>query len=174
MRKSQPTFGSSLLAVRLHGDVRVEMVQSAIGLLASIPAALVHALDFLITSTGAFVLLSAGDGNKRVNLFKVEFTSVCVLCASNKASWLWRFSRADKVVSVSSRMIHLFSRAHAPTQLQMRAKMDGRFSPLSTKTTTFSAQFSHFSLSFHFGPLQHYIAHTRTWLGLCWGADAGD
>lgn len=61
-------FGSSLLAVRLHGDMRVEMVQSAVGLLASIPAALVHALDFLIASAGALVLLRAWDGHERVNL----------------------------------------------------------------------------------------------------------
>lgn len=146
MRKSQPTFRGSLLAVRLHGDVCVEMVQSAIGLLTSIPAALVHALDFLIASTRALVLLSAGDRNERVNLFRVEFTSVFVLCASKEASStrgaLWR----TKGVSVSSSMIHLLSPAHAPTQLQMRAKIGQLNFPSRRKQSLFPPNFHIFFL----------------------------
>lgn len=73
VRYSQRTFGSSLLAVRLHGDVGVEMVQSAIGLFATIPAALVHALNLLVPSSGTLVLLRAGNGHKGVNLLKFKF-----------------------------------------------------------------------------------------------------
>ena len=57
----QHTFGCSLLSVRLHRDVRVQMVESTISLLATVPSALVHALNFLITSSGSLVLLSARD-----------------------------------------------------------------------------------------------------------------
>jgi hypothetical protein len=46
----------------------IEMVQCAISLLAAIPTTLVHALDFLITSARALVLLGTGDGDERVNL----------------------------------------------------------------------------------------------------------
>jgi hypothetical protein len=50
--------------VRLHGNVRVKMVQSAVGLLATVPAALVHALNLLVTSSRALVLLCPRDGYK--------------------------------------------------------------------------------------------------------------
>lgn len=66
--QNEHTFGSALLAVRLHGYVGVQVVQGAIGLLATVPAALVHALDFLVTSTGTLVLLGAGDGDEGVDL----------------------------------------------------------------------------------------------------------
>ena len=62
------TFRSSLLPVRLHGDVSVKMVQSAIRLLATVPSALVHALDFFISSAGTLVLLGAWNGDEGVNL----------------------------------------------------------------------------------------------------------
>jgi hypothetical protein len=48
--------------------VGIEMVQSAVGLLASVPAALVHALNLLVTSSRAFVLLRSRDGDKGVDL----------------------------------------------------------------------------------------------------------
>lgn len=62
------TLGGALLAVRLHGDMSVEMVQSAVGLFATIPATLVHALDFFIAAPGALVLLGAGNRYERVDL----------------------------------------------------------------------------------------------------------
>lgn len=71
-RYSQHTFGSSLLSVGLHGDVGVEMVQSAVGLFTTVPATLVHALDLLISSSRTLVLLRAGDGHERVNLVNIE------------------------------------------------------------------------------------------------------
>lgn len=43
------------------------MVQSAVGFLAAVPAALVHALNLLVPATGALVLLRAWDGDKRVH-----------------------------------------------------------------------------------------------------------
>lgn len=54
--------------MRLHSNVGVEMVQSSVGLLATVPATLVHALDFLIPSPRTLVLLSTRDGHKGVNL----------------------------------------------------------------------------------------------------------
>ena len=62
------TFRSSLLAVRLHGDVGIKMVQSSVSLLTAIPATLVHALDFFVSSTGSLVLLSTGNRDERVDL----------------------------------------------------------------------------------------------------------
>ena len=52
----------------LHCHMSVEMVQSAVGLLASVPATLVHALDFLVSSPRPLMLLSARNRNKRVDL----------------------------------------------------------------------------------------------------------
>ena len=62
------TFRSSLQTVRLHSDVRIEMVQSAVRLLAALKAALVHALDFFVPAAGALVLLRPGDGYERIHL----------------------------------------------------------------------------------------------------------
>jgi len=56
------------LAVRLHGDMSVEMIQGAIGLFTTIPATLIHALDLFISSTGTLVLLSTWDRDEGVNL----------------------------------------------------------------------------------------------------------
>lgn len=52
--------------MRLHRDVRIQVIESTIGLFASVPAALVHALDFFVSSTRSLVLLRAWDRDKRV------------------------------------------------------------------------------------------------------------
>lgn len=62
-RKSH-TFWSALDAVRLHRNVRVQVVKSAVRLFASIPAAFVHSLNFFISSSRALVLLRAGNWNE--------------------------------------------------------------------------------------------------------------
>ena len=54
--------------MRLHGDVRVQVVEGTICLLAAVPAALVHALNLLIATTGPLVLLCTRDGNEGVDL----------------------------------------------------------------------------------------------------------
>lgn len=54
--------------MRLHGDMGVEVVKSAIGLLATIPSTLVHSLNFLVSSSRSLVLLCARNGDKRVDL----------------------------------------------------------------------------------------------------------
>lgn len=59
--------------MRLHGDVGIEMVQSAVGLFATVPATLIHALDLLVTSSRTLVLLCTRDGHERVNLLKIKF-----------------------------------------------------------------------------------------------------
>jgi hypothetical protein len=53
--------------MRLHRNVGVQVVQSAIGFFASVPAALVHALNFLISSAGSLVLLRAWNWHERVH-----------------------------------------------------------------------------------------------------------
>ena len=58
------TFGSALLTVRLHCNVRIQMIQCAIGLFTSLPTAFVHAFYFLIPTPGALVLLSTGNRHK--------------------------------------------------------------------------------------------------------------
>lgn len=62
------TFGSALGAMRLHRNVRVQVVECSICLLAAVPTALVHALNLLVASARALVLLSARNGNKGVDL----------------------------------------------------------------------------------------------------------
>ena len=52
----------------LHGDVGVQMVESTVGLLTSLIATFVHALDFFIATTGTLVLLSTGDGHEGIDL----------------------------------------------------------------------------------------------------------
>jgi hypothetical protein len=54
--------------MRLHCDVRIQVVERAVGLLAAVPAALVHALDLFVASARALVLLGTGDGDERVDL----------------------------------------------------------------------------------------------------------
>lgn len=46
----------------------IKVIQGTISLLAAVPSALVHSLDFLISSSGSLVLLGAGNGDERVNL----------------------------------------------------------------------------------------------------------
>lgn len=67
-KRDQHTFWSAFGAVRLHRDVRVQVVESAIRLLAAVPAALVHALNLLVATTGPLVLLRTRDGNEGVDL----------------------------------------------------------------------------------------------------------
>ena len=70
------TFRSSLLAVRLHGDVGIKMVQSSVSLLTAIPATLVHALNFFIASAGSLVLLGTGNWDERVDLGQVMLLTI--------------------------------------------------------------------------------------------------
>jgi hypothetical protein len=62
------TFRSPLDAMRLHCHVSIQVIQGAIGLFAAIPAALVHSLNFLVSTTRSLVLLRARNRNKGVNL----------------------------------------------------------------------------------------------------------
>lgn len=57
-------FGSSLLTMGLHSDVRIQMVQCSVSFLAAVPATLVHALDFFIPATRSLVLLRTRNGYK--------------------------------------------------------------------------------------------------------------
>lgn len=61
-------FWGALGSVRLHCNVRIQMVQRAVRLLATLPSAFVHALDFFIATAGSLVLLSARDRHERVYL----------------------------------------------------------------------------------------------------------
>lgn len=61
-------FGCSLLSVRLHRNVSVQVVQCTIGFFTAIPSTLVHALNLLVSSSRSFVLLRTWNGNEGVNL----------------------------------------------------------------------------------------------------------
>jgi hypothetical protein len=65
------------LAVRLHSYVGVKVVQCAIGLFATVPAALVHALNLFISSTGTLVLLGPRDGDEGVDLTRTGSSWGC-------------------------------------------------------------------------------------------------
>ena len=54
--------------MRLHGNVRVQMIECSISFLASLMPAFVHALDFFVPTTGTFVLLRSRNGNKGIHL----------------------------------------------------------------------------------------------------------
>jgi hypothetical protein len=60
-------FRSALLAMRLHCNVRIQMVQSTVSLLATVPPTFVHALNFFISPAWSLVLLRARNGYKRIN-----------------------------------------------------------------------------------------------------------
>lgn len=60
------TIGSSLCAMALHRHMGIEMIQSSIGFFATLPATLVHSLDFLISATGAFMLVRAWNWYERI------------------------------------------------------------------------------------------------------------
>jgi hypothetical protein len=62
--------------MRLHSNVSIQMIKCSVGLLAAIPSALVHALNFFITSPRTLVLLRTGNRDERVNLGeRVLYTS---------------------------------------------------------------------------------------------------
>ena len=64
------TFRCTLLAMRLHGNMRVQVVQCTVCLLASLPSTFVHTFNFFVAATRALVLLSTWNGNKGVDLRK--------------------------------------------------------------------------------------------------------
>ena len=74
--KGKHTFRCTLLTVRLHSNVRIEMVQRAISLLTAVPSTLIHALDFFVASSRTLVLLGARDGYKRVNLRQMMLSTI--------------------------------------------------------------------------------------------------
>lgn len=53
------TFWSSFRPVRLHGNVRIQMVERAVRLLATVPSTLVHPLDLFVSPSWPLVLLRA-------------------------------------------------------------------------------------------------------------------
>lgn len=61
-------FWGAFGSVGLHRHMRIQMVQRAVSLLATLPSTFVHALDLFIATTGSLVLLSAGDWHERVDL----------------------------------------------------------------------------------------------------------
>lgn len=76
-RLSKLTFWGALLTVRLHSNMGVQVVQSTICLLTSIPSALVHTLNLLITTAGTLMLLGTWDRNERVDLCQMLLTISC-------------------------------------------------------------------------------------------------
>lgn len=55
------------MPVRLHRDMCVEVVKRAVRLFAPVPTTFIHALDFLVASARALVLLGARDGDEGVD-----------------------------------------------------------------------------------------------------------
>lgn len=97
------TFRSALLAVRLHGDMGIEMVQCAICLLASVPSALVHPLDLFVSATRTLVLLSTGDWDEGVDLDR--------RIKSAKHALEWFMGNCFHVASSASRLLEAIRHA---------------------------------------------------------------
>jgi len=64
------TFWSSLVSMRLHGNMRVQVIERAICLLTTLPTTLVHSLNFFISTPGALVLLGTRNGNEGIDLLE--------------------------------------------------------------------------------------------------------
>ena len=67
LRTGKPTFGCAFWTMRLHRDVSIQMIECAVCLLATVPAALVHAFDFFVSPARALVLLCTWDWHERVD-----------------------------------------------------------------------------------------------------------
>ena len=55
--------------MRLHGHMRIQMVECTVSLLATVPSTLVHSLNFLKAPARPLMLSGAGDRDERINLF---------------------------------------------------------------------------------------------------------
>ena len=66
------TFRSSLIPMRLHRHMRVQVIECAVCFLTTLPATLVHSLDLFISATGALVLLGTGNRNEGIDLLMGE------------------------------------------------------------------------------------------------------
>ena len=55
--------------MRLHGDMRIQMIQSPIRLFTSLMSTFVHALNLLVATAGTLVLLGTGNWDERVDLW---------------------------------------------------------------------------------------------------------
>jgi len=60
-------FGCAFWTMRLHRDVSIQMIECAVCLLATVPAALVHAFDFFVSPARALVLLCTWDWHEGVD-----------------------------------------------------------------------------------------------------------
>ena len=60
-KNNRLTFRRALLAVRLHRNVRVQVVERSVRLFATVPTALVHPLNFLVAPPRPLVLLRTGN-----------------------------------------------------------------------------------------------------------------
>lgn len=60
-------FWGSLRTVRLHRDVRIQVIEGAIRLFTTLPATLVHALNLFIAPTRSLVLLRTWNWNEGVH-----------------------------------------------------------------------------------------------------------
>lgn len=69
-KQGRLTFRCTLLAVRLHRNMRIQVVQCTVCLLASLPSTFVHTLNLFVATTRAFVLLGTWDRNEGVDLRK--------------------------------------------------------------------------------------------------------
>lgn len=54
--------------MRLHRNMGIQVVECTIGFLATIPSALVHALNFFIATARTLMLLRTRNGDKGVDL----------------------------------------------------------------------------------------------------------
>lgn len=89
--------------MRLHRHVGIEVIECAVRLLATVPTTFVHPLDLFITPPRSLVLLCAGNGNERVNLYRFALTSSLVWARHDHLRG--RGSSADRVARPGSMAI---------------------------------------------------------------------
>ena len=75
-KETKLAFRSSLIAMTLHGNMRIQMIQCTIGLFAILMSAFVHAFNLFVSTTRTFCLLRARNGHKRVNLLTAKISHI--------------------------------------------------------------------------------------------------
>ena len=92
--------------MRLHCDVRIQVIQGSVGLLATLPPAFVHALDFFVATTRTLVLLRTRDRDKRIHLgqwVRILYTTFNASMVNHQASCLPGLFSVQQLLPVHQR-----------------------------------------------------------------------
>lgn len=69
--------------MRLHRNVRIQMIESTVGFFTAVPATFIHALNFLVPPARSLVLLCARNRHKRIH-GRQRMSSLCAMLARSR------------------------------------------------------------------------------------------